>query len=153
MHYKSLYGKIYAYKNDIYEIANKATYVNTLLKMLNKLYDNKGWDGISAGIGVSTAKELVVKAGRKGVGINNKVWIGDAVTKASNLSGLGNNGTYKSIIFSSCTYSNIIDAFVEENEKATTWFTKHISVDYGTFYEANIVISKFNDWIESGMND
>ncbi|NQT57762.1 MAG: hypothetical protein HQ557_02145 [Bacteroidetes bacterium] len=34
-------------------------------------------------------KELVIKAGRKDTGINNQVWIGDAVSKASTLSTLG----------------------------------------------------------------
>jgi peptidyl-tRNA hydrolase len=35
------------------------------MKMLNKLLDEKGFSRISVGIGVSTAQELVVKAGRK----------------------------------------------------------------------------------------
>ena len=141
-------------KKDTYSIVEKTFYVNTLLKMLNKLYNNNGWDGISAGIGISTARELVVKAGRKGIGINNKVWIGDAVTKASNLSSLGSNGTYKSIILSNCTYINTINAMIKDNgEKAKSWFTEHYSLDFGTFYDASLLISGFDNWIESGMKD
>ena len=141
-------------KTNVYEIADKSFYVNTLINMLNILYRNEGWDGIRAGIGVSTAKELVVKAGRKGVGINNKVWIGNAVTKSSNLSSIGDNGTYNRIVFSSCTYDNTIDCLVEKSgEKARLWFTEHYSSENGTFYDANIIIKDFNDWIETGMKN
>ncbi len=77
--------------------------------MLNKLLENKGYTEISVGIGVSSSQELVVKAGRKGVGINNMVWIGNAVTKASNLSSLGNKNGLRSIVFSELSYVNFIE--------------------------------------------
>ena len=63
--------------------------IPNFMKMLNKLLCDKNYPTISVGIGMSTAEELVVKAGRKDVGINSKVWIGKAVTTASNLSSLG----------------------------------------------------------------
>lgn len=100
-------------KESIEEMMDKSFYINTFMKMLNKLLDEKGFSRISVGIGVSTAQELVVKAGRKDVGINNSVWIGDAVTKASNLSSLGNKNGYKSIVLSSLTHSNIIDLLLK----------------------------------------
>ena len=62
---------------------------------------------------MSTAKELVVKAGRKNASINNKVWIGDVVTKASNLSSLGNKDGVLPIIFSELSYINFIEKLVE----------------------------------------
>ncbi len=77
-------------KDDILELADKAFYINTYMKMLNKLLAERSLSKIRVGIGMSTAQELVVKAGRKDVGINSKVWIGKAVTRASNLSSLGN---------------------------------------------------------------
>lgn len=57
-------------KYEDYEIANKVFYVNTFMKMLNKLLQNKNMKTIKVGIGVSTAQELVVKAGREKTGIN-----------------------------------------------------------------------------------
>ena len=57
-------------KADVYEIVDKAFWINTLFKMLNKLFENKNYITIKAGIGVSTAEEVIIKAGRKGVGIN-----------------------------------------------------------------------------------
>ena len=69
-------------QSDTYECVDKATYINTYLKMLNNLLALKKYPTIAVGIGVGTAEELIVKAGRKDVGINNPVWIGDAVTGA-----------------------------------------------------------------------
>ena len=141
-------------KDDIYEIADKVFYINTYMKMLNKLLENKSYPEISVGIGVATSQELVVKAGRKGVGINNMVWIGNAVAKASNLSSLGNKNGLNSIVFSELSYDNFIERLVKNNgEKAKGWFTKHSSVEHGTYYDANIIKLEFNDWIEDGMED
>ena len=138
-------------KSDIYEIANKTFYINTYLKMLNKLLKKKNYPTIAVGIGMSTAKDLVVKAGRKDVGINNKVWIGSAVTKASNLSSLGSKGDVSSLVYSSISYSNFIDELVKNNEKAKSWFTKKYDTQNDTFYNASIIIKKFDDWIDSNI--
>ena len=141
-------------KESIEEMMDKSFYINTFMKMLNKLLDEKGYSTISVGIGVSTAQELVVKAGRKDVGINNSVWIGDAVTKASNLSSLGNKNAYKSLILSSLTYSNIIDLFVEQNStESKFWFSQKYDSKIGTFYDTGIIKLEFNKWIDDGMKE
>lgn len=141
-------------KLDTFDLTKRTFYINTFLKMLNKLLLNKGYQEISAGIGISTAEELVVKAGRKGTGINNKVWIGDAVTKASNLSSLGAKNGIRNIVLSSCTYSNMIDDLVDESgEEAKTWFIEKYDSTYGTYYHSNCIINGFNDWVDAGMGD
>ncbi|MBZ9691849.1 adenylate/guanylate cyclase domain-containing protein [Clostridium sp. M14] len=141
-------------KDDEYEIADMSFYINTYMKMLNKLLADKKFPTVSVGIGVATAQELVVKAGRKDVGINNKVWIGDAVTKASNLSSLGNKNGLKPIVFSSSSYNNFINQLVENNgDDAKGWFTEHTNTEYGTYYDADIIKSDFNDWINNGMKE
>jgi len=139
-------------KPDELEIADKAFYINTFLKMLNELLEQKNFSAISVGIGVATSKELVVKAGRKDVGINSKVWIGNAVTKSSNLSSLGNKNGLEPIVFSSLSYDNIIDELVKKDgEKAKSWFHQRYHAEYGTYYDANIIKIEFNNWINEGM--
>ena len=141
-------------KSDILEIMDKSFYINTFMNMLNKLLVDKGFSTINVGIGVSTAQELVVKAGRKDVGINNSVWIGDAVTKASNLSSLGNKNGYMSIVLSSLTHSNIINLFVERNGiKSKSLFSQKYDSKIGTFYDADIIKLDFYDWINNGMKE
>lgn len=133
-------------KSQIDDIMTSAAYINTLLKMLNQLFEKKNLPTITAGIGISSAQELVVKAGRKGTGLNNKVWIGDAVTKASKFSGIGNKNGNRSIIISPCTYSNLKDA-----ENHPDWFSEKFDRDLGTYYECGIIMTDFNNWIDEGM--
>lgn len=142
------------YKSSIYDCADKAFYVNTYLNMLNKLLEKKGEESFKAGIGMATAQELVVKAGRKHTGINSKVWIGDAVTRASNLSSLGQNVSSHRLFFSALSYNNLIEVMKEKNpgKDVESWFTKYTDKDYNSSYHAGIVKSGFRDWIDSGMN-
>ncbi|MEN0508733.1 hypothetical protein [Staphylococcus aureus] len=67
-------------------------------------------------------KNLAVKAGRKSSGINDFVWIGKAVTTASNLADLGNKEGICPIVMSGTFYTNYID--VEENENSKNWWKK-----------------------------
>jgi len=141
-------------KADECELANKTFYINTYMKMLNKLLKGENHPTISVGVGMSTAQELVVKAGRKGTGINNKVWIGDAVTKASNLSSLGNKNGISTLVYSDSSYSNFIDKLVERNgDKAKDWFSKKNDLKHGTYHHANIIKLDFDEWITDGMKD
>lgn len=140
-------------KDDVYEIADKTFYVNTYLKMLNSILDNRSLPTITAGIGMSTAQELVVKAGRKDVGINSKVWIGTAVSRASNLSSLGNKNGFSPIVYSNISYINFIDKLVENNKNKSPkeWFHEHFDNTNKTYYSADIIKLDFNSWINEGM--
>ncbi|MDU6521125.1 adenylate/guanylate cyclase domain-containing protein [Clostridium sp.] len=142
-------------KGDIYELADKTFYINTYMKMLNKLLDERSLPNIKVGIGMSTAQELVVKAGRKDVGINSKVWIGKAVTRASNFSALGNKNGNSSLVYSSCSYDNFIDELVARNESKDpkSWFTYHFDECNGAYYTANIIKMGFDNWIYNGMKN
>lgn len=142
------------YKSDIYDCADKAVYVNTYLNMLNKLLEKKGEEPFKAGIGMASAQELVIKAGRKRTGINSKVWIGEAVTRASNLSSLGQNVSSHRLFFSTLSYDNFIEDMKKNNSEkdVESWFTKYTDNDNNSSYHAGIVKSGFSEWIDSGMN-
>lgn len=141
-------------KDKIVDVYDKGCMINTFMKMLNKLLTKKGLGNIKIGIGISSSQELVIKAGRKGFGINNSVWIGDAVTKASNLSSLGNKNDYKTIVISHSTYFNIIDRLIKDyGNDAKAWFKKRNHDDFGTIYDGSVVMISFNEWIENGMKE
>lgn len=135
------------YKSDIYELSDKTFYINTYIKMLNKLLSDRSFPTIKVGIGMSTAQELVIKAGRKNVGINNKVWIGKAVTTASNLSSIGNKNGNSSLVFSKSSYDNFIKDLKDKNksENPEDWFEYHNNDKYGEYYTANIIKTNFNN--------
>jgi len=142
-------------KADIYELADKTFFINTYMKMLNVLLAERSLPEIKVGIGMSSAKELVVKAGRKDVGINSKVWIGKAVTRAANFSSLGNKNGNATLVYSDCSFNNFIDLLEQNDTKKNPrdWFTRHEDDDNGVYYTAEIIKSAFNDWILGGMED
>lgn len=141
-------------KDDIYELADKTFYINTYMKMLNKLLSNRSLHEINVGIGMSTEQVLVVKAGRKDVGINSKVWIGKAITQASNFSSLGNKKGNPALVYSNCSYINFIDKLQGKNGKdAKSWFKYHSDEGDGAYYTADIIKKDFDNWISEGMKD
>lgn len=142
-------------KDDIYELADKTFYINTYMKMLNKLLEERSLPQIKVGIGMSTAEELVVKAGRKDVGINNKVWIGKAVTRASNFSSMGNKNGKGPLVYSYCSYNNFIDTLEKRNSGGSPrdWFANYYDVYNGSYYTANVIKTEFDNWIKGGMKD
>mgnify|MGYP000307249605 FL=1 len=137
------------YIKDIFNLYNMTVYINTYMNMLNSLLKLKNFPEIKAGIALSTAQELVVKAGRKGSGINNLVWIGNAVTSAANFSSLANKNGNEPLIFSECAYNNFSKDERFKNDKPA-WF-KQKSSDYGTYYTACLSITDYNNWIKQGM--
>ncbi len=139
-------------KSDIYDISKRAAYINTYIKMLNKLLKDRGLSTIKAGIGLAASQTLAVKAGRKSSGINNLVWIGESVAKASKLSDLGNKDGVGPIVMSHTFYTNYIEEELKKNLKAKSWWTKKTHSDYGTYYYGDLIIPNFNDWIKGGMH-
>lgn len=142
-------------KSDELKCADKTFYANTFINMFNKMLEQRGIDPIRVGIGMSTGCDLVIKTGRKGVGINEKVWIGTAVTEASNLSSLGDKNSYRRLMYSSLSYSNFIDGLKARNSKKDVekWFT---SIDDPTpnidiAYNASVIKSAFDEWINSNV--
>ena len=139
-------------KTDIYECAQKCFYVNTFINMFNKLLIKRNIETIKVGIGMASDKELVVKTGRKGVSINEKVWIGQAVSVASNLSSYGDKNNYKRIFFSKCSYNNILEILSENNsgKNVESWFSYSYDCEA---YNTGIVKTGFNDWIKNDFID
>ena len=137
--------------DDINEVFDIAIYVNTFMKMFNKLLVENKYPNIGVGIGLGCDKELVIKAGRSGTGINDKIWIGKAVVDAANLSSIANRHGYKKIALNSCFYTNLMNKY----KKHLDWFIKvPKSNHFGeTFYQCNIIESSFNKWIEDGMKN
>jgi len=141
------------YQLDIYQVAERAFYINTYIKMLNKLLEERTLPIINVGIGLATSETLAVKAGRKSSGIHNLVWIGESVAKASKLSDLGSKNGINSIVMSSLFYENFIEDHIKANDEAKSWWKSGYSGEYGTYYHGNVVKLAFNDWIDEGMKE
>lgn len=142
-------------QEDLIEVFRIAYKLNTFMKMFNKLISDYGYKPINAGIGIGCDEDLIIKAGRTGTGINDKIWIGNAVVDASNLSSLAGRNGIKPIAMSVCMYNNIIDLLKKENSNYSKWIEGHHKNNnrYNKidFYHCNIINTNFNNWIEEGM--
>lgn len=140
------------YNSDVFKCAIKTFYINTLINMLNKMLRQKGIQEIKAGIGMATDQELIIKAGRMRSGINSKVWIGKAVTKASKLSSLGDKEGYPRLFYSKTSYDNFIDELIinSPNQNSKSWFKSRLhSNPIGLAYHADIIQNDFSNWIKT----
>ncbi len=138
-------------QQSIFEILKLTYWINTYMKMLNELLSNKGLNKIKAGIGMATSRDLIAKVGRKGTGINDKVWIGECIAEADRLSkitskGVSYNVTTKPIAISETVYTNA----KEIKENVTDFFSYDSS---RKCYFGEVVIIGFNDWIKGGMKE
>ncbi|WP_319219462.1 hypothetical protein [uncultured Trichococcus sp.] len=142
-------------KGDEINCADKTFYINTYIKMLNKMLVAEGKYAFKAGIGMATSQELVIKAGRQYTGINSKVWIGNAVSRASNLSSLGQSSlTSDRLFYSQSSYDNFIIQLKNRNagKNVDSWFAKYEDEEGNVSYHADIIKEDYNNWINSGMD-
>lgn len=140
-------------QEDIYELFIMTSYINTYINMLNKMLENKGYRTIKVGIGMSVGEDLIIKAGQKGSGINDKIWIGTAVVDACNLANIAGRNGKDRIAYSLISYTNFIEQLVNDIEdknenEIKNWF-KYDS--YNNVYFANIVQKGFDEWIEKKL--
>lgn len=142
-------------KNDIFDVHHKAAYINTFIAMLNKILRNHGLDTIRAGIGLAAGHDHIIKAGRKGVGINSTIWIGDAVAKASKLSSYGDKNGFSRIVMNNIFYSNLADVYKNKypEKDFESWYSTNSSLPYFGSRHGSVIISDMNDWVNSGMID
>ncbi len=132
-------------KTDLKEVLSAATNINCLIMLLNKLFKRKGYPEIQVGIGLGLNQDLIIKSGKKGSGINDKIWIGKAVIDGCNNANLGskyNNGVwFPSVVLSGLFYSNI-----EEFEEWKKLFNqKYYNNKY--YYVGSPVYIEFERWV------
>ncbi len=141
-------------RDDLVEVFRIAYRLNTFLKMFNKIITNYGYKEINAGIGIGCDEDLIIKAGRTGTGINDKIWIGKAVVDASNLSSVAARNGISNIAMSPLFYDNVIEILKKENAKYASWIKPHKKDHYSNnvdFYHCDVIQIDFNNWINNGM--
>lgn len=133
--------------NSMISVSKKAIAVNTYIKMLNVLLNEWEFPTLKIGIGVAASNDLAIKAGRVGSNIEDIVWIGSAVTNASNLSSIGNKDGRGPIVFSKEFYDKVIESLKNEYGPEIV-FIKGL---YGgeDIFHGNFIYDEYNDWKKS----
>lgn len=138
---------------DLERILSNAILINTFQKMFQKILLKNSMPTFEIGIGLGCSNDLVIKAGKKGTGINDLIWIGDAVIDACKLSSQGNIDGFKPIVMSDCFYSNIKNQKANPKETYSDCCSQKYSNKLGeSVWHCNMVTIDFYDWIEGGMN-
>lgn len=98
-------------KSEVDEAVEVAGRLASLVDVLNVKLREKGYSEIRAGISVSDGSSLYIKAGYKGSGINEVVWIGKTVGEAANLCKRAGKGLNERVQISAVVYSNLKDDY------------------------------------------
>lgn len=136
----------------IYEVAEAGFYLNTMVKMLNKIFDEKGLPTITVQIGISTGKDVVINATTLHSNMDDKIIYGRSVSKARDFC---RTTTIKGpIILDRITHYNLIEIMKDHNQDkdVESWFHVH---DYKKeeCYSCDVIKTEFNKWIDQGMNE
>lgn len=141
--------------NDTSNLIDRAVEINTFMKMYNRLLECKRWPEIKIGIGLGFDQtQLVIKAGEKGSGYNDFIWVGNAVINASNCCGIANTSGISPIVMDTYFYEKIKNLQANPNHKYIDYLKRFYSNKIGGYYyQTDLVDSKFNNWINDGMYD
>lgn len=124
-------------KKDIDDVISTAARISSLIDVLNYKLKKKSIEEIKIGVGISYGRLLMIKAGYKGSGIHDVVWMGEAVNEAVKLSNFGNKEYFdKETMISNVVYNNL-------NDKHKKLFSKN-NTHY--CYHGNIIRCVMNDW-------
>lgn len=77
------------YKSQVDSVFSTAAQINSMIKVLNYRLLKRDIEPIAVGIGMSFGRALMVKAGYRGSGINDVVWMGEVVNDACKLGNFG----------------------------------------------------------------
>lgn len=137
-------------QEDMVKIFRHAYRINTFIEMLNILLKKKGFSDIHAGIGLGYSKNLIIKAGQYGTGINDRIWIGKAVVDACHLSNIANRNGIEPIAMSPFFCNNVYNHLLEENSQYKEWINTHYAINgVIDYYHCNIVEIGFDQWIKT----
>lgn len=122
--------------NELFSISAKAA---SMIDILNWRYEKKGYDPLTVGVGLDYGRALMLKAGYKGSGINDVIWMGDVVNSASNLCSYGNRTWNDKEIMGSSVFRDNLN---EHNQNLLDWNSNR------SCYQGNSVNTAMNDWLQ-----
>ena len=127
------------YKADIDGVFSLAAKACSLVDILNFKLSKRGYQTYEVGVGIDYGRALMIKAGNKGSGLNDVVWMGDIVNQACHLSNEANSGYFdKRVFLSNVIYDNL-------NDKNKDLCSK----DGGrNIYQADVINIGMSDWLK-----
>lgn len=132
-------------KADIDDIFSVACRVNALEDILNCKLKKAGFDTpVYLGIGLSYGRALMIKAGYKGSGINDVVYMGEVVNQAAHLASRGGKS---SGFYSRTDRIHMNGVFRQNLNEHNTGLTKWVESYPSEVYSSNAYNVAMMDWV------
>jgi class 3 adenylate cyclase len=128
------------WKEHIDAVFGIAAQMNSVIKVLNYRLRKKALAEIRVGIGMSYGRALMIKAGFKGSGINEVVYMGDVVNEAAKLAAFANSTFSDEPVFVSDVFHTNLN---EHNRGLLKWNAAR------SCWHGNIVESTSDEWYEA----
>lgn len=129
--------------NHIDDVFNIAFTANTLIKLLNQHFSQRGIDPLRIGIGVDYGRVLMIKAGFSGSSINDVIYMGDVVNRAAHLAHAAGRGRGGNPIFVGGDFQQNLN---EHNQGLIT--SRYVS-GLGTVYTGDVIQTEMNEWVDT----
>lgn len=131
------------YKVDIDTAFSTTAKLNSLINILNWRLEQKGYTPIRCGIGIAYGQALMMKAGYKGSGLNDVIWMGDVINYASNLCHQGNKYPRQVIQVANGVYNNLN----AHNKGLLSPVYDGLGL-MPSQYEGNFINAAMDDWLQ-----
>lgn len=125
------------HKEHIAGLFNTAAMVASVVDLVNLFLSESGLPEIKVGIGLSCGETLVMKAGYKGSGINEFVWIGRVVGEAATLCSYGSKTPSDFRVMASHAFYKLLPP----NQQSLLSFNRWLC------YHGDVVSPYIADWI------
>jgi class 3 adenylate cyclase len=116
--------KVLKLEEDISAVFHLGVQIESLIEIINDQLIEAGFQMIRVGIGISYGKALMIKAGSKGTGCDEIVWIGNVVNEASKLCDNANKDYNCELMVSPSLYSYLTElqkSLLSYNFKESAW--------------------------------
>ena len=127
-------------KKQIDSVFATAAEISSVIDTLNCKYKKKGIEPLVVGIGLAFGRVLMIKAGYKGSGLNDIVWMGEVVNESSNLCSYGNKTWNDDEIMVSDDFRENLN---DHNKSLLKWNISR------SCYHGNVINLVTNKWIEN----
>lgn len=131
------------YKNDIDSAFETAARLCSLVHVLNWQLEKKGYATIECGVGLSYGRALMIKAGYKGSGINDIVWMGDVVNEAAKLCHMGNKNGLQMVQIANDVRFNLKEQYQNLLSPVFLGVNSAVKQYQGTLYNVGM-----NNWLD-----
>lgn len=133
-------------KQNIDDVFSTAARLNSATKILNWRLEQKGYSTFRCGLGMAYGRALMIKAGYKGSGLSDVIWMGEVVNEASNLCHDGSRGTRNPLQVSTTIFNNLNDH--NKGLLSPVYKTNFLEIDQ---YEGNVVNVPMEDYLTELM--